>query len=157
MSAGSGIITSLQICPGHGLSMRRVDPAVFIADLGLEGCRHAAAKSRRQVLLIEEETLATLGLETAQLKENVTTRGIDLTSLPLDTCLRLGDEVELWVTGPCHPCELMDEIRDGLKEELRGRRGVLAWVKTGGRVRVGDRIEARPQAESTGDDAEGVK
>ena len=34
----------------------------------------------------------------------------------------------------------MDDIRDGLKEELRGRRGVLAWVKAGGTVRVGDVI-----------------
>lgn len=144
MSAGSGVITSLQVCPGHGLAMRPVDPAVFVADMGLEGCRHTGPKSRRQVLLIEEETLAALGLETAILKENVTTRGIDLTSLPDNTRLLLGDEVELWVTGACHPCDLMNEIRDGLEEELRGRRGVLAWVKKGGRVRVGDRIEARP-------------
>jgi hypothetical protein len=43
--------------------MRPVDPAVFVADLGLEGCRHAKPKSRRQVLLMEEETLAALGLE----------------------------------------------------------------------------------------------
>jgi MOSC domain-containing protein YiiM len=157
LGAGSGVITSLQICPGHGLSMRRVEPAVFVADLGLEGCRHARPKSRRQVLLIEEETLAALGLETATLKENVTTRGIDLTALPEDTRLQLGDEVELWVTGPCHPCDLMDEIRDGLQEELRGRRGVLAWVKTGGRVKVGDRIQALPPAGSTGEDAEVVK
>jgi MOSC domain-containing protein YiiM len=137
--------------------MRPIDPAVFIADLGLEGCRHARPKSRRQVLLIEEETLAALGLETATLKENVTTRGIDLTSLPEDTRLQLGDEVVLWVTGPCHPCDLMDEIRDGLEEELWGQRGVLAWVKTGGRVRVGDRIEARPPSESMDEYAEDVK
>jgi MOSC domain-containing protein YiiM len=137
--------------------MRRVGPAVFIADLGLEGCRHAKPESRRQVLLIEQETLAALGLETAILKENVTTRGIDLTSLPDDTRLLLGDEVELWITGPCHPCDLMNEIRDGLKEDLRGRRGVLAWVKTGGWVRVGDRIESRPPAESTRDDPDGTR
>jgi MOSC domain-containing protein YiiM len=114
--------------------MRPVDPAVFVADLGLEGCRHAKPKSRRQVLLMEEETLAALGLEPALMKENVTTRGIDLTSLPVDTRIHLGDEVELWVTGPCHPCGLMDDIR-------------------GGRVRVGDRIEATPPEEFAGDDA----
>jgi MOSC domain-containing protein YiiM len=120
--------------------MRPVDPAVFVVDCGIEGCRHARPKSRRQILLLEQETLDTLGLEPRLLKENVTTRGIDLTSLPLDARLRLGDEVELWVTGPCHPCDLMDEIRDGLQKELRGRRGVLAWVKRGGEVRVGDAI-----------------
>lgn len=121
--------------------MRPVDPAQFVADLGLQGCRHARAGSRRQVLLIEEETLEALGLSPGVVKENVTTRGIDLTGLALDTRLRLGSEVELWVTGPCHPCGLMDEIRDGLQEEIRGRRGTLAWVKRGGSVSVGDRVE----------------
>ncbi len=62
--------------------------------------------------------------------------------MPVDTRVFLGDEVELLITGPCHPCGYMDEIRDGLQEELRGRRGVLAWVKQGGRVRIGDTIRA---------------
>ncbi|UCC73771.1 MAG: MOSC domain-containing protein [Gemmatimonadota bacterium] len=146
MSGSSGVITSLQIGPGRGLPMRPVDPAVFTADLGLVGCRHAKSKSRRQVLLIEEETLAVLGLEPALIKENVTTRGIDLTSLPADTRLHLGEEVELWVSGPGQPCGLMNEIRPGLEGELEGRRGVFAWVKTGGRVTVGDRIAAFPTA-----------
>jgi MOSC domain-containing protein YiiM len=153
LSSGSGVITSLQICPGAGQPMRSVDPAVFVADLGLQGCDHARPRSRRQVLLLEEETLAALGLEPARLKENVTTRGIDLNSLPADTRLHLGGGVELWVTGPCHPCGLMNEIRSGLEEELWGRRGVLAWVKTGGRVTVGDRIEALPAVGAVGGDA----
>jgi molybdopterin adenylyltransferase len=139
----SGVVTSLQVCPGHGLAMEPVNPAVFVPDLGLEGCRHAVAGSRRQVLLIEEETLGDVGLERGVVKENVTTRDIGLTALPVNTRLHLGDEVELWITGPCLPCGLLDEIRVGLQDELRGRRGVLAWVKRGGTVRVGDRIEAR--------------
>ena len=137
---GTGVITSLQTCPGHRLPMSPADPAVFVADSGLEGCRHAKPGSRRQVLLIEKENLEEYGLEPMVVKENVTTRGIELTSLAVDTRLALGEEVELWITGPCHPCALMDEIRDGLQEEIRGRRGVLAWVKKGGRVRVGDQI-----------------
>lgn len=120
--------------------MEPATPAVFVADLGLEGCRHARARSRRQVLLIEQETLGQLGLAPGAVKENVTTRGIDLSSLTRDSRLRLGDEVELWITGPCTPCGRMDEIQDGLQEEIRGRRGVLAWVKRGGVVRVGDPI-----------------
>ena len=151
MGNESGVIISLQICPGHAEPMRPVDPASFIADLGLEGCRHARAGSRRQVLLLEEEILDDLGLPPAVVKENVTTRGIDLHSLSVDTRLRLGPSVELWVTGSCHPCALMDGIRAGLQEELRGRRGVLAWVKTGGEVRVGESIEALPPAPTSGE------
>ena len=143
MGSLTGVITSLQVCPGHGLAMQPVDPAVFVPDLGLEGCSHAVAGSRRQVLLIEEETLEDVRLGRGIVKENVTTRDIDLTALPANTRLHLGEDVELWITGPCLPCGLLDEIRAGLQDELRGRRGVLAWVERGGTVSVGDRIEAR--------------
>lgn len=139
-----GIITSLQICPGHGLPMRPVEPAVLETDSGMVGCRHARPGSRRQVLLVAHETLEGLGLEPGTVKENITIRGIELDGLAERTRLLVGADVELWVTGPCHPCRLMDEIRDGLQEELRGRRGVLAWVKRGGMVRRGDRVEVRP-------------
>lgn len=137
-----GVITALQVCPGHGQAMRPVDPAVFVPDRGLQGCFHARAGSRRQVLLIEEEILDEVGIDPGIVKENVTTRGIDLAALPIDTRLRLADEVELWVTAPCKPCGLLDQIRPGLRGELDGRRGVLAWVKHGGVVRPGDPIQA---------------
>jgi len=149
LSNQSGIITSLQTCPGHGLPMDPVDPATVTADMGLEGCRHAKPGSRRQVLLVEEEILDELDLPPGLIKENITTRSIDLTSLPNETRLLLGEEVEMWTTGPCGPCGLMDEIRDGLQEELRGRRGTLAWVKRGGQLRVGDRIEVMGSTESS--------
>jgi MOSC domain-containing protein YiiM len=35
----------------------------------------------------------------------------------------------------------MDAIRPGLQAELEGRRGMLARVREGGEVSVGDRIE----------------
>lgn len=142
MGSLSGVVTSLQVCPGHGQAMRPAEPAVFLADRGVQGCQHAVARSRRQVLLIEEETLDDVGVGPGAVKENVTTRGIDLVGLPNDTRLCLGVEVELWITGPCLPCGFLDQIRPGLQEELRGRRGVLAWVKRGGVVKRGDRIEA---------------
>jgi MOSC domain-containing protein YiiM len=142
----SGAIVSLHVCPAHGTPVRPLDSANFVTDLGLEGCCHARAGSRRQVLLIEGETLAALGLTPGMVKENVTTRGIDLMSLPAGSLLLLGGEVELQVSGPCTPCGLMDEVRPGLQEELRGRRGVLARVRRGGEVRLGDSIEARAAA-----------
>lgn len=151
MASTSGLIISLQTCPGHALAMRPVNPARFGADQGLDECRHARAGSRRQVLLIEGEVLEDLRLRPGMVKENVTTRDIELQSLAENSRLFLGDEVELWITGPCHPCEFMNEIRPGLEDELRGRRGVLAWVKTGGEVRVGDRIEARPPNPGSGE------
>jgi MOSC domain-containing protein YiiM len=35
----------------------------------------------------------------------------------------------------------MDEIRDGLKDAIRGRRGMICRVAESGRIRRGDRIE----------------
>jgi MOSC domain-containing protein YiiM len=60
----------------------------------------------------------------------------------------LGDDVVLWITGPCAPCALMNDVRPGLEEELQGRRGVLAWVETGGAVRVGDAVRRLEPAAS---------
>ena len=128
--------------------MRPVDPAVFVRDGGIEGDCHGRPKSRRQVLLIEAETLDALGIPAGAVKENVTTRGIDLMALPRDTRLGLGDDVVLWITGPCAPCALMNDVRPGLEEELQGRRGVLAWVETGGAVRVGDAVRRLEPAAS---------
>ena len=55
--------------------------------------------------------------------------------------LALGGQVVLQITGPCAPCARMDEIRPGLREELEGRRGMLASVVRGGTIRAGDAIE----------------
>jgi MOSC domain-containing protein YiiM len=48
----------------------------------------------------------------------------------------------------------MDEIRQGLQEALRGRRGVLCRVIEPGRIRRGDRveIEEKPGAQYRGSD-----
>ncbi len=144
MGSEQGSVTSIQISIAHGVPMRKVDSAAVIADHGIEGDRHSIAGSRRQVLLIEQETLRVLDLQPGQLKEQITTAAIDLNSLPRGTRLSIGSEVELWITSPCVPCKLMDDLRQGLREELRGRRGTLAWVKRGGLTRVGDTIQARP-------------
>jgi MOSC domain-containing protein YiiM len=53
--------------------------------------------------------------------------------------------VLLEVTVPCTPCGHMDEIREGLKEALRGRRGVLCRVLEPGQIRRGDTIEVIQQ------------
>jgi MOSC domain-containing protein YiiM len=54
--------------------------------------------------------------------------------------LRIGEAL-LEVTIPCAPCKRMDDIRPGLQEELRGRRGMLCRVVECGAIRVGDSVE----------------
>jgi MOSC domain-containing protein YiiM len=45
------------------------------------------------------------------------------------------------VTIVCDPCRKMDALREGLRAELDGKRGMLARVVEGGEVAVGDEIE----------------
>jgi MOSC domain-containing protein YiiM len=117
--------------------MREVQEVLAIADKGFDGCIHGRPGSGGQVLLMESETLRVLGLEPGIVKENITTLGLRLGELVPGQRLQVGEGV-LEVTGPCEPCRRMEEIRPGLQQELRGRRGVLCRVVRGGRIRRGD-------------------
>ena len=136
-------ISSLRVCTGSRRPMRSVSSASFKAGHGIEGDRHAAsdgARGARQVLLMDRETIDALGLQPGDVRENVTTTGLPLTELRAGQRLSLGDEAVVEVTGPCAPCQRMDEVRPGLQAELQGRRGLLASVVRDGEVRVGDPI-----------------
>ena len=139
----SGQIVSLQLCVGHREPMQAADSVKMITEFGFEGDRHATstgARTARQVLLIDNETLEGFGLNHMDVRENVTVSGLDLHSMPEGQRLALGDDVVLEITGHCAPCERMDEIRPGLREELVGHRGMLTTVIQGGTVTVGDAI-----------------
>lgn len=144
MSSGDrGQIVSLHLCVGPREPMKAVDSARLIGGFGIEGDRHATSegvRTARQVLLMDEETLSALGLAHGQVRENVTTSGLDLISLEKGQRVALGDLAVLEITGPCAPCARMDEIRPGLKDELEGRRGKVAFVVRGGHIKVGDAV-----------------
>ena len=96
------------------------------------------------------ETLQMLGLAPGVVKENITTAGLDLRTLRDGERLEIGEAV-LEVSEPCHPCDRMDAIRQGLREELRGRRGILCKVITAGRIKKGDSIQTVATAEISAD------
>ena len=120
--------------------MEPVDEVRVIFDRGLEGCIHGRLGSNRQVLLMDVETLEKLGIPPGSVKENITTRGLDVRGLAPGAKLRIGD-AQFEVLAPCHPCSRMDEIRAGLQELLRGQRGLLCRVVGAGWIRRGDEIE----------------
>jgi len=45
------------------------------------------------------------------------------------------------ITMVCDPCHRMDELRDGLRAELDGKRGMLAKIVESGVIAVGDPVE----------------
>jgi MOSC domain-containing protein YiiM len=120
--------------------MAEVEHAETEANKGFRDCIHGRPNSRRQVSLMDIETLEKLGVNPGQVKENITTRRLDMQWLEPGVQLRIGQSL-LEVTLRCDPCSRMDEIRQGLQRELAGQRGWLCRVVEAGAVRRGDAIE----------------
>lgn len=125
--------------------MQAVHQAIAVADRGFEGCVHGRAGSKRQLLIVDGETLAEFNLVPGIVRENITTMGLNTADLRPGQWLVIGSAV-LEVTIPCEPCFRMEEIRMGLQEALNNRRGVLCRVIEGGRISCGDAIEIREAA-----------
>jgi MOSC domain-containing protein YiiM len=110
-----------------------------IAGQGLEGCAHANPP-RREVLFVSKEHLDSVNVEPGAIRENITVDGDDVQQWPIGQRVRAGS-AEFEITMVCDPCHRMDELRDGLRAELDGKRGMLARVVESGEVAVGDAIE----------------
>ena len=143
-----GEVLHLFSCLVHRFPMQELSEVEVIKDKGFKGCIHGRPGSKRQVSLMDRETLDKLGVAPGIVKENITTHGLNFQSLSTGDMLRIGNCV-LEITGPCHPCGRMDEIRMGLQDELRGQRGWLCRVQESGIIRRGDRIELVAQAAET--------
>jgi MOSC domain-containing protein YiiM len=132
-------ITAIWTSPEKRAAMVKRDAARAVAGHGLEGCAHARAGTKRQVLFASAEHLDALGVEHGAIKENFTVEGTDVHDWPVGQRVQAG-EAQFEITMVCDPCERMEEIRTGLKEELEGRRGMLARVVKTGEIAVGDEI-----------------
>jgi MOSC domain-containing protein YiiM len=133
-------VLHLFTCLVHRFPMLQLAEVAVIKDEGFKGCIHGRPGSKRQISLMDRETLDKLGLAPGVVKENITTEGLNFQTLATGNILRVGNVV-MEITGPCDPCARMDEIRIGLQEELRGQRGWLCRVQEAGIIRRGDRIE----------------
>jgi MOSC domain-containing protein YiiM len=105
---------------------------------GFEGCAHANPP-KREVLFVSKEHLDSVGVSPGAIRENITVEGDDVEQWPIGQRVRAG-EAEFEITMVCDPCHRMDELRQGLRAELQGRRGMLARVVATGEVAVGDEI-----------------
>jgi MOSC domain-containing protein YiiM len=135
-----GQVSHLFLAEGSRQPLREVESVMAVADRGFQGCRHARAGSKRQILLVDSETLDAFGLQAGQIRENVTTTGLRVNELAGGQRVAIGQAV-FEVTGPCEPCARMDEIRMGLQQDLHGQRGTLCRVVESGRIQRGDTIQ----------------
>jgi MOSC domain-containing protein YiiM len=114
---------------------RRVSPGQ-----GLEGCAHANPP-KREVLFVSAEHLESVDVEPGAIRENLTVEGADVQEWPIGQQLKVGDDAVFEITMVCDPCARMDALREGLRAELEGKRGMLARVVEPGEVAVGDPVE----------------
>ena len=135
-----GKIIAIHRAAKHRAPMEGLERVTIIEDYGLEGDRQARKGRAGQVLLMPNEVLADLDILPGQVRENLTTQGIDVMSIPVGARLKVG-AVVLEVARPDTPCHHMDDVRPGLQADLAGQRGILARVLEGGQVRKGDPIE----------------
>jgi len=137
-------VQNLFRAPQKHLQMEELSEVRAIGETGFEGCAHARPGSKRQVLLVDRETLEAMDLKPGIIRENITTDGLNVNSLEIGQLLRVG-RARLRVSAVCTPCDQMEAIRPGLRKELWGRRGMLCRVVEGGVIRRGDPIEKLPE------------
>jgi MOSC domain-containing protein YiiM len=110
-----------------------------IAGEGLEGCAHANPP-KREVLFVSKQHLDSVDVEPGAIRENITVEGDDVEKWPIGQRVRAGG-AEFEITMVCDPCHRMDELRDGLRAQLQGKRGMLARIVESGEIAVGDTVE----------------
>lgn len=164
----TGTVVAVHCNQDHLFSKPTVDTIRLDEGLGVFGDAHYGVtvkhRSRvavdpsqpnlRQVHLMHAELferLAGLGyrVESGDLGENITTRGIDLLALPVGTRLTIGDAV-ITITGLRNPCRQINDYQSGLLKELvhtdaDGQvvrlAGVMGIVSRGGQVVPGAPVQ----------------
>ena len=162
------IVVAVSKSPTHTMGKSNVESIKLLAGLGIEDDAHMGVtvkhRSRvaqdptqpnlRQVHLIHSELhdeLAAKGFDVShgQMGENITTKGIDLLSLPKGSKLLIGAEAIVEITGLRNPCNQLEGIQKGLmkavldydeKGDLIRKAGIMGIVLRGGIVKKGDNI-----------------
>ena len=115
-------------------------------DYGLAGDAHADCHTHRQVSLLAVESIdkmRALGLDVGpgDFAENLTTQGIDLVSLPINTKLAVGNGVVLEVTQIGKECHAGCAIFRQVGKCIMPKEGVFTSVIRGGVIRIGDAVD----------------
>ncbi|MFH0784596.1 MAG: MOSC domain-containing protein [Pseudomonadota bacterium] len=136
-------IKAISISNRKGTRKNNKDAANLIADFGLENDAHGG-KWHRQVSFLAEESITTMrekGLDVVagNFAENITTEGVDLTTLEVGRHMRIG-EAELVISQLGKICHTRCAIFHLAGDCVMPREGIFAVVLRGGTIRVGDSI-----------------
>lgn len=164
----NALVVGVQTSSQHLFSKTAKALIRLVENYGVEGDAHAGSADQhafhvkrygqqpnlRQVHLIQAEFFDDLlqkghTVNPGDLGENITTKNVDLLSLPEGTRLRLGEDALIELTGLRNPCHQIDTFQKGLlkhcverkRAELIRKAGVMSIVVRGGLVQPGDSIE----------------
>jgi molybdenum cofactor synthesis domain-containing protein len=139
-----GKIQSLNISETKGVQKTPVDSVELVQDHGIKDDAHAG-KWHRQVSLLAMESIQKmkdqgLDVDSGDFAENITTEGIDLTSIRIGDKLTIGD-VELVISQLGKTCHKRCAIFYAAGDCVMPREGIFAVVRNGGKVNVGDEVK----------------
>lgn len=145
--AGVGAtVVSVNVSEKTGMKKHDVGSCLAVVGQGLEGDAHAGDWHRQISLLavesIDRMRLAGLDVWPGDFAENITTKGIELVTLPVGTRLRVGGNVILEVTQIGKECPRPCAIYYQAGECVMPKEGIFVTVIEGGDISVGDAIEA---------------
>lgn len=164
-------VVAVSASPSHLFSKVAASQITLLAGLGVEGDAHCGVTVKhryrvaqdpsrpnlRQVHLLHIELfeeLASKGftISPGRLGENITTRGLNLLALPVDTELHIGVTAIIRVTGLRNPCTQLDNFQSGLMSAMLGRTpdgklvrkaGIMGVVVTGSPIAPDDAITVK--------------
>lgn len=137
----------IAVCTSEAKGERKADvgQAELKEGFGLVGDAHGG-DWHRQVSLLAIESInkmraAGLDVGPGDFAENLTTKGVNLYSLPIGTRLRVGSSVLLEMTQIGKECHDRCAIYHQAGDCVMPREGVFAIVVKGGPVKTGDSVE----------------
>lgn len=137
-------VISINISDKTGVVKLPVQQAEFIEG-GVKGDAHCSLDAVKQVSLLADESVDKmramgLKLDAGVFAENITTRGIELKTLPVGTKLKIGGTVQE-VSRIGKECHHGCAIRQQTGTCIMPTEGIFTRVLQGGTVKVGDSIE----------------
>lgn len=137
-------IVSIAVSKSKGTRKTCVDEVLLLEDHGVEGDAHAGPW-HRQVSFLASESIARakatgLNVTFGDFAENIATEGIDWTTIPTGTRLKLGESSLVEITQIGKECHKKCAIYYQAGDCIMPREGIFGRVLKGGRIRCGDPI-----------------
>ena len=140
-----GTVVEVCISENKGEVKTPVPSVLLKENYGIENDAHADSSWHRQVSLLAMESIDKmqgkgLVLKPGDFAENITTKDIDLCTIPIGARMQVGEAL-LEMTQLGKECHAGCAIRDTVGDCIMPREGIFAKVLKGGTVKAGDTIE----------------